>query len=73
MIRIAIYLGTKEHGARNWPAVPRIGEKIAVKVGDKVQQLKVSDVIWGITEESRTGFRGECEVAVVCSPKRGGH
>ena len=71
MIHISVYLGHKEHGSRRWPEVPRIGETMLVNISAQLHYLKVVDVQWGITQDSRTGFTGDCEVAVFCRlPKK---
>ena len=70
LVRIAVHIGAVEYGVRYWPAVPRIGEKMMVSVRGEVVQLVVSDVVWGISKESRlpATIDGTCEVAVVCEP-----
>lgn len=70
LVRIAVYIGQVEHGVRYWPAVPRIGEKMLVEIKGDVAQLVVSDVVWGISKESRkpATIDGTCEVAVICEP-----
>jgi len=71
LVRIAVYIGTVEHGARYWPAVPRIGEKMMVAIKDEVVELVVNDVVWGISKESRkpASIDGTCEVAVICAKR----
>jgi hypothetical protein len=68
MIEIRIYLDDKEYGIRSWPAVPRVGDHIAiaVKPAGKIATAKVTGVLWGITEASRQ-VGGDCVVGVDCT------
>lgn len=72
LVRIAVYIDSREHGVRYWPAVPRIGEKMFVEIGDTLAKLTVTDVVWGISKESRkpATIDGTCEVAVICSEQQ---
>lgn len=49
-------------GSVRWPAVPRIGDSVAIGKTGEVQIRKVVDVLWGTTPPSRNGE--SCEVDV---------
>lgn len=68
MIEIDVYIEHVQHGVRHWPAVPRVGETMIVTLDEHVHYLKVVEVQWGITPQSRR-VPGDCVVAVFCQKK----
>lgn len=66
LIGIDLIIDGKPYGRRQWPAVPREGETVIVAKSDGVLEYRpVLQVQWGITLDSRKGFKGECEVALI--------
>ncbi len=45
-VLIYIYVGGFKHGMRRWPAVPRVGDQIMVKVEGDFKLYRVRELIW---------------------------
>jgi hypothetical protein len=64
-MKILIYVNNHPVAQRDWPAVPRIGETVAIFNGERTALLKVKNIIWGSLEENWLNYQ-ECEVKIYC-------
>jgi hypothetical protein len=63
-IRINLFVkGTPDQiGLRRWSLVPRIGDDMVVTVNGENVLLRVTRVVWGVTEPSRQDAEAEVSI-----------